>query len=112
MRIKWIKVFFRLLSFELLAVELIGLLARGLRSFKAEMRRELATWAIKVAFALLLLGLAHCALLFGLVAMALYFNDLLDSSYQGFLVVSGGCVTLLLLLWWLKYAVHWIEKKR
>jgi hypothetical protein len=112
MRIKWKKIFFRLLGFELLAVELIELLARGLRGFKAEMRRRLITWAIKVAIVLLLLGLAHCALLFGLGAMALYLNDLLGSSYQGFLIVSGGCVALLLLLWLLRHVVRWLRGNR
>jgi hypothetical protein len=112
MRIKWRKIFFRLLGFELLAVELVRLLTRVMHSFKTEMRRELAAWAIKVAFVLLLLGIVHCALLFGLVAMALYVNGLLNSSYQGFLVVSGGCVTLLLLLWCLRYIVYWTGKKR
>lgn len=112
MRTKWMKILFRLLGFELLVGELIGLLTRGLCSFRDEMRRKLTAWAIKVAFVLLLFVLAHCALLFGLVAAALYFNNLLASTYQGFLIISSGCVTLLFLLWWLMHVVHWIGKKK
>jgi hypothetical protein len=96
MRIKWKKILPQLLWFELLAVEPIKLLVKGLRSLKTGMIRKLVTWAAKVA---ILLAFAHCALLFFLGALALYLNDLLGSSYQGFLIVSGGCLVLLLLFW-------------
>lgn len=106
MRIKWIKILFRLLGFELLAKELIKLFALGLHSFKEELRKILVTWAIKLAILLLLLGLAYGALFFGLGALALYLNALLGSSYHGLLLVSGGCVTVLLLCWLLS-RVRW-----
>jgi uncharacterized RDD family membrane protein YckC len=99
MRIKWTKILFRLLGFELLARELIKLFAKGLHSFKEDIRKRLVAWAIKAAILLLLLGIAQVALLFGLSALALYLNTLLGSSYQGFLLVSGGCMASLLLLW-------------
>jgi hypothetical protein len=96
MRIKWKKILSQLLWFELLAVEPIKLLVKGLRGLKTGMIRRLVTWAAKVA---MLLAVAHCALLFFLGALALYLNDLLGSSYQGFLIVSGGCLILFLLFW-------------
>lgn len=96
MRIK--KILFRLLGFELLAKALIRLLVSGLHSFRAALRKKLIAWALQGAILLLLVGLLHCAVLFGLGALALYLNTLLDSGYQGFLLVSGGCVALLLLL--------------
>jgi hypothetical protein len=96
MRLKWKKILSQLLWFELLAVEPIKLLVKGLRSLKTGVIRKLATWVAKIA---ILLAVAHCALLFCLGALALYLNDLLGSSYQGFLIVSGGCWVLLLLLW-------------
>jgi hypothetical protein len=102
MRIKWKKILSQLLWFELLAVEPLKLLAKGLYSFKTGTRKRLVAWGIKIAIVLLLLALAHCALLFGLGALALYLNTLLDSSYQGFLMVSGGCIVLLLLCWILR----------
>lgn len=101
MRIKWTKVFFRLLGFELLAKEIIKQLVRDLCGFKAGMRKRLTAWTIKVV---ILLVLAHGTLLFGLGALALYLNALLDSSYQGLLVVSGGCAVLLL---WLLSRIRW-----
>jgi hypothetical protein len=106
MRLKWTKIFFRLLGFELLAKEFVKLLALSLHSFKAEIRKRLTAWAIKVVILLLLLALAQGTLLFGLGALALYLNALLGSSSQGFLAVSGGCAVLLLLLWLLS-RVRW-----
>jgi hypothetical protein len=106
MRIKWTKVFFRLIGFELLAREFVKLLALGLYSFKAEIKKRLIAWAIKVVILLVLLALAQGTLLFGLGALALYFNVLLGSNFQGFLVVSGGCAVLLLLFWLLS-RVRW-----
>ncbi len=99
MRNKWTKLFFGLLGFELLGSELIKQLAKGLRGLKIDLRRLLVAWVIKAATLLLLLFIAQGALLFGLGALALYLNTLLSSSYQGFLIVSGGCTVLLLLSW-------------
>jgi hypothetical protein len=96
MRIKWKKILSQLLWFELLAVEPIKLLVKGLHSLKTGVMRKLAIWAAKVA---ILLALAHCALLFFLGALALYLNDLLGSNYQGLLIVSGGGLVLFLLFW-------------
>lgn len=72
---------------------------KGLYSFRADLRKRLVAWAVKAAIFLLLLGFAQGALFFGLGALALYLNALLDSSYQGFLLVSGVCVALLFLFW-------------
>lgn len=107
MHIKWTKLFFRLLGFELLTKEFVKLLALGLYSFTAEIKKRLIVWAIKVVILLVLLALlVQGTLLFGLGALALYFNALLGSNFQGFLVVSGGCAVLLLLLWLLS-RVRW-----
>lgn len=99
MRNRWTKILWGLLGFELLSSGLIKQLARGLRGLKIDFRRWLVAWAIKAAILLLLLCLAQGALLFGLGALALYLNSLLNSSYQGLLIVSGGCTALLLLSW-------------
>jgi len=99
MRNKWIKLFFGLLGFELLGSELTKQLAKGLRGLRVDLRKWLVAWAIRAAILFLLLCLAQGVLLFGLGALALYLNSLLSSSYQGFLVVSGGCMALLLLSW-------------
>ena len=96
MRIK--RILFRLLGFELLTQKLIQLLTSGLHSFRVGLKKQLLAWCIKAAFLFLLAGLIHCALLFGLGALALYLNAVLGSSHQGFLLVAGGCVALLLLL--------------
>ncbi len=107
MYIKWTKILFRLLGFRLLAKELIKLLlSLGSHSFKGEIKKRLVPSTIKMVILMLLLGIGHGALLFGLGALALYLNVLLGSSYQGFLLVSGGCIALLLLLWLLS-RVRW-----
>ncbi|MHA7877389.1 MAG: hypothetical protein ACX93T_00485 [Bacteroidota bacterium] len=102
MRNKWTKLFFGLLGLELLGPELIKQFAKGMYSLKTDLRKWLLAWAIKVALLLLLFSLAQGAFLFGLGALALYINTLLSSSYQGFLIVSGGCMALLLLFWLLR----------
>ena len=92
------KILFRLLGVELLAQGLLKLLFRRAHNFRAEFRKQLRLWALKVAILLLIIGLVQLTLLFGLGALALYLNVLLGSSYQGFLWVAGGCVVSLLLL--------------
>jgi hypothetical protein len=49
MRIKWTRILFRLFGLELLAKELIKLLANGLHSLKKDIKKRLVAWAIKVA---------------------------------------------------------------
>ena len=106
MRTKLKKILSQLLGVNFLARTFMRLLASGLHSFRAEIRKRLVAWARKAAVWLFVVSLARCALFFGLSALALYLNALLGSSYQGFLIVSGGCVVLLLLL----LSVRWPGK--
>ena len=96
MRIK--RLLLRLLGFELLAQELVRLIIRGAYHFRTELNKRLAALAFKGTMLLLIVGLMQCALLLGLGGLALYLNSLLESSYEGFLLVSGGCVVLSFLL--------------
>lgn len=67
---------------------------RGVYSFRADIKKKLAALAMKATLLLMVIGLLQCALLLGLGALGLYLGTVLGSSYQGFLVVSGGCVGL------------------
>lgn len=92
------KVIFKLLRFELLSMGLVRLLTRRANGFSKPTQKKLSTWIFRGMILLLLIGLGSCTLLFSLLTLALYLNTVCGSSYQGFLLVSGGCVTLLLLL--------------
>ncbi|XWN35298.1 MAG: hypothetical protein ROO73_00670 [Roseivirga sp.] len=105
MRINLRRLLFQLLGLDLLAQELTKLLMKQLDNLKAEIKQKLFTWILRL---LLLMGLAHAVLLFILSALALYLNVLLESNYQGFLWVAGGCAASLLLLL-LRHA-RWLPK--
>ena len=98
MRIR--RLIIRLLGLELLTQELVRLLIRGVYNFKADLKKKLAALAMRAVILLLVVGLLHLALLFGLGALALYLSTLLGSSYKGLLAVAGGCmgVSIVLLL--------------
>ena len=87
------------------------LLVRSLIGCKAKIHQSFIVWTVRLVLLLLLLGLAQCALFFGLGALALYLNTLLGSSYQGWLVVAGGCAALVLLLL-LLCRVYWLGNFR
>ena len=98
MRIRWKGLLLRLILLELLAIEPIRFFAKSLYSIKKEAKRQLMSFVIKTLACLLFV---HFTLLFGFGALAFYLNDLLDSSYQGFLLVAGGCMLSLPLAWML-----------
>lgn len=96
MRIR--KILLRLLGLETLVRALLKLVAYKLLNFKAVFRKKLRAWALRGAMWLLLIGLFFNALFFGLGALALYLNVWLSSAHQGFLLVSVGCVALLVMI--------------
>lgn len=108
MRFKLKKVLFRLVGFELLRKEVVKLLHRGIYSIKEEVNKKLMGFVIKGVLLLLLMGLFSLAFVFGMLALALYFNEVLYSSYKGFLIVSAGCIGLLILLLGLS-KVRWFK---
>lgn len=96
MRIK--RILLRLLGIELFTQELIRFVIRGLHSFRSDFKKKLAALAMKATILLIIIGLLQCALFLGLAGLALYLGTLLGSSYQGLLIVAGGCVGLSLVL--------------
>ena len=109
MAIKFKRLLFRLLGGELLLAGLAELLSRVFTHFKEEIKKMLAALAAKAALFLLIWTLLRFALFFAFVALALYFNALLESTYLGFLLVAGGCVLTSFLLLLLS-RVHWGRK--
>ncbi len=91
---RFFKTLFRLLVLELLSARL----ARWAHSSRVIRQKNLSTWVVGGMVLAFLVSLMCCALLFGFLALALYLNTVFGSSYLGFLLVSGGCVGLLLLL--------------
>lgn len=94
MRVRFRKILLGILGVDLLAKEFVKSMNRCKRYF----RQRMWAWAMRLCILLLLLGLAQGALLFGLVALALYLNGWLESQYLGFLAVSLGCLSLLLFI--------------
>ncbi len=84
------KVFFRLIGG--------GLLTKAVQKSREEVRRGVAKLAIRVTFLGVLFMLGGFSMLFSMHALACYLNDSLMSSYQGYLLVSGGSLLLAFLL--------------
>ena len=98
MRFSFKKILFQLLGFELFGKELLRIAVRGLQSCQVSIRQRLFTLALKVFVGLLVLGLVYMMFFFGMAALALYLNEMLSSSYLGFLMVAVVCAGLLSLL--------------
>jgi len=94
MRFKLRKLLLRLIGFELLLKEMTRLLHRGMDSIKEEVNQKLRALLLQGLLLLLLIGLLGLAFVFGMLALALYLNEVFYSAYQGFLVVAGGCLGL------------------
>jgi hypothetical protein len=94
MQFKWKKLLFRVLGLNSLYEEA----GEFMFHLKEELRVTLVAWMLKGSLWFFLFVLFNLALIFGLVALALYLNERLYSSYQGFLIVAGGCLGLMLLL--------------
>jgi len=111
MRIRFKKLLFQLLGFELVVKEIFEFFKRGINGLNAKIRKKLMALAIKAIIVMLFIMLFNIALCFALIALALYFNEMLGSSYQGFFVVSAGCLVLLLLLFIILKNIYWRGRK-
>ena len=98
MWVKATRLFFRLLSLELLRREAIKLFGKNLSSLQ-ECARQRSTWILyRILLAMLYVGLLFLTCIFGTIALALYLNEVLSSTYQGFLYVALVCAGLLVFL--------------
>lgn len=96
----------KFLGFELLGHELTKLVHKGVQNFKYELRKKLIGLAIKAFGWFLILVLVHITLFSAFIALASYLNEVLESSYQGFLITSGGGAIIILLFVLVK-ALRW-----
>jgi membrane-bound ClpP family serine protease len=94
MQFEWRKLLFRLVGLDFLSQEAGKFISR----LKEELRANLIHWMLKGSLWLFLFLLFNLAFIFGLVALGLYLNEVLYSNYQGFLIVAGICLGLMLLL--------------
>ena len=90
----------KLLGLELLGKEMGKALHRLRQHLAARLQQRLAAWGRVAGTWWLLLHLVRWALFFGLVALALYCNVLLQSAHLGFAMVAGLCTLGAGLLWW------------
>ncbi|MEL6152466.1 MAG: hypothetical protein AAFQ78_00360 [Bacteroidota bacterium] len=98
MRCFFRKFLIRLLGFELIGKEVIRLTAKILQSCQVGLQKKMLALVRKVFIGFLIVGLVYIAFFFSMAALAIYLNEVFSSSYLGFLVVSGGCLSLLSLL--------------
>jgi 4-hydroxybenzoate polyprenyltransferase len=82
---------------ELLFKEIIKLFHREVDVVKEEVSKKMGKFLIKGLLGLLLVTLLMIGCVFGLLALALYLNEIFYSPYKGFLVVGGGCILLVIL---------------
>ncbi len=88
----------RMIGYELIGSELVKLVFRGVRSYQDQLQEKMASWLRQSMVLLVLLSLLRWAAFFGLFGLSVYLNARLGNPYQGFLIVSGGCASLLLFL--------------
>jgi hypothetical protein len=94
MHIKWKKLLFRLVGLNFLSQEA----GKWLQHFKEDLKTRLRCWILRGSFLILMFVLLKLAFLLGLIGLSLYLNERFYSTYQGFLVVAGGCLGIILLL--------------
>jgi uncharacterized membrane protein YqjE len=76
----------KLFDIDRLLDTLSGYLETKLEIFKLDLKEELATTLSKVIIYVIIGLLAIIALTFGLLALAAFLNDYLESSYLGYLI--------------------------
>jgi hypothetical protein len=94
MQIKWKKLLFRLVGLNLLSQEA----SKWLNQFKEYLKVRTKYLLLRVSLGILIFSLFKVAFIFTLIALSLYLNERFYSTYQGFLLVAGGCVGCIMLL--------------
>jgi len=94
MNFKWKRLLFRLIGLEFLSKEV----SKYMHSITEELALKFKKLMLQSMLWLLMILLFNLALFFSLLALSLYLNELFCSAYQGFFVVAGGCIALMLVL--------------
>ena len=95
---KLVKLVYKAFATSFFLQEITELFKQEMQRIQEEMQKKINSFLLKIAlwiFTILLLFLV-CAFL--LIGLASYINDMLYSSYKGFLVVAGVCLLLSFLL--------------
>ncbi|MEL6539319.1 MAG: hypothetical protein AAFP93_00895 [Bacteroidota bacterium] len=109
MRLRIKDILLRLLGLEFLCTGITGVMLRQVYSLSPNVRATVRGILWKGALVLFIVNLGSMVLFFALLALATYFNEILASSYQGFLIISvGGTLMLLLFLWPILRRIHWL----
>lgn len=96
MKLKVIRLLVKLLSTSFILGELYDFFKKKLVHWKLVAQDKVAALITQIIIALFLVSLLSIAFFFMSLALALYLNTILESFYQGFLIVAG--VYLLLFL--------------
>ena len=94
----FVRLLFKMIGSELLFKQLVRLFHKEMDTFKEEFNKKISKIIIKGLLWLVIGTLLTIGCLFGLLALALYLNEVFYSGYKGFLMVGGGCILLVLLV--------------
>ncbi|OJW71790.1 MAG: hypothetical protein BGO68_03265 [Candidatus Amoebophilus sp. 36-38] len=98
MRFSFVKLLFKIIGTELLFKEAIRFFHKEVDTVKEEFSKKISKFIIKGLLWLVIGTLVIIGCLFGLLALALYLNEVFFSGYKGFLMVGGGCILVVLLV--------------
>ncbi|MHB9147883.1 MAG: phage holin family protein [Candidatus Amoebophilus sp.] len=93
-----IKFLLKMVGTELIFKELVRLFHKEVDVAKQEVNKKLGKFIMKGVLVLLLVTLLMIGCVFVLLALGLYLNEAFYSAYKGFLMVGGGCISLVLLV--------------
>lgn len=92
------KFLLRMVGLGLLFKRPLRLFHQEINNIREEFNKRLAKFMLRCILWLNIISLLIIGVVFGLLSLALYLNEIFYSGYKGFLMVSGGCVLLSLLV--------------
>jgi energy-coupling factor transporter transmembrane protein EcfT len=87
---KIVKLVFKAFGIELLIKELMQIVYKELAILKEEFNKKLAKLLLKFIVVTVIVTFFFFSLLFGLIALGFYLNELFYSTYKGFLIIASS----------------------
>lgn len=93
-----LKLLFKVVGTQFLLQQPLRLFHQEVDNIKEGVQKKMAKIVLKIVLWLSIATILMASCVFALVALALYLNEILSSSYKGFLLVAGGCALLVLVV--------------
>jgi hypothetical protein len=91
---KLIKLFCRELFVGRILATPLRFFNQEVSSIREQFSKKIAEFFLKLLLGLFVIGLLLLGCLFCFLALAIYLNEILCSTYKGYLLVGSGCVLL------------------